>query len=434
MSNRERPFAIISADCHVGAPSSVHREYLESRYHAAYDDELDRWQRLVALHDPEGRELGFRDRDVAHPGDEVWEAAMDQALAFGEGMYESSKRVAALEADGIVGEVIYPGAQRSHVPPFMGVVGAGAPSDPELAAVGARAYNRFLADLCSQNPLRHAGVAFMTALHDIETSVAEARFAGEQGLRGGILLPALVPGQVGWHDESYDPLWRICEEYDLPLNVHGGFTGHLDPTVYGRGQHAAYVAMIESHFSSHRALGHFIVGGVFDRFPKLKLVFTEQAMDWVSYEIETHIGGGLREIDHYAPLRQSLALTPREYWERNCWVGSSITTRTDIRNRAEVGVGNIMFGCDFPHPEGTSPHSRECIRHVFQDVPEHEKRLILGENAAGVYGFDLEALAPAIEAYGPRESDLAGPLDRVPAHAVASMTWRDGTGPEPARR
>ncbi|HLT70193.1 MAG TPA: amidohydrolase family protein, partial [Acidimicrobiales bacterium] len=69
---------------------------------------------------------------------------------------------------------------------------------------------------------------------------------------------------------------------------------------------------------------------------------------------------------------------------------------------------------DYPHDEGTYPYTREALRQVFSDWPEEDLRKILGENAAELYDFDLDALAPRAAQLGPRVSEVATPLTELP--------------------
>jgi hypothetical protein len=73
-----------------------------------------------------------------------------------------------------------------------------------------------------------------------------------------------------------------------------------------------------------------------------------------------------------------------------------------------------MWGSDYPHDEGTPPFSKEHLRQVFHGAGEAEMRRILAENAAKLYGFDLDKLAPLAEQYGPTVEELASPLDALP--------------------
>jgi hypothetical protein len=83
-----------------------------------------------------------------------------------------------------------------------------------------------------------------------------------------------------------------------------------------------------------------------------------------------------------------------------------------------VGVDRILWGNDYPHYEGCYPHSRENMRFAFADVPEKQVRMMLGENTAALYGFDLDALRQvAIEAAITPEL-VREPLDEIPADST----------------
>ena len=94
-------------------------------------------------------------------------------------------------------------------------------------------------------------------------------------------------------------------------------------------------------------------------------------------------------------------MRPSEYFDRNCAIGASNTRRRELARRYEIGVGNIMWGNDFPHPEGTWPHTREFLRDAFCDIPVDETAAMLGLNAAELYGFDVAALRPLADRVGP---------------------------------
>ncbi len=75
--------------------------------------------------------------------------------------------------------------------------------------------------------------------------------------------------------------------------------------------------------------------------------------------------------------------------------------------RHEIGLDNIMWGTDYPHPEGTWPTTKSQMIESFRGIPEPEIRAMLGENAAALYGFDVEKLAPLVDRIGPKPSDFS---------------------------
>jgi Amidohydrolase len=90
----------------------------------------------------------------------------------------------------------------------------------------------------------------------------------------------------------------------------------------------------------------------------------------------------------------------------------------------QIGVDRFMWGSDYPHNEGTGPFSRETLRQRFHDVPEPKMRKVLAANAAELYHFDLDALAPLAERVGPTVAELAEPLDELPANPNEALLRR----------
>ena len=102
----------------------------------------------------------------------------------------------------------------------------------------------------------------------------------------------------------------------------------------------------------------------------------------------------------------NLTMKPSDYFDRNIKIGSSNTRRREIGRRYEIGVDNIMWGNDFPHPEGTWPYTRQFLKERFWDVPVDETAKMLGLNHAAFYGFDVDALRPVADRVGPTPEEL----------------------------
>jgi hypothetical protein len=94
--------------------------------------------------------------------------------------------------------------------------------------------------------------------------------------------------------------------------------------------------------------------------------------------------------------------------------------REECDRRGEIGVGQIMWGSDYPHLEGTHPYTSALLRNTFAGVPTDEVAMMLGGNAASIYGFDIDALDRRAADVGPLVTDVATPLDAVPAGAPVS--------------
>ena len=87
-------------------------------------------------------------------------------------------------------------------------------------------------------------------------------------------------------------------------------------------------------------------------------------------------------------LRERITKRPSDYWRSNCAITATFISRGEVEMRHEIGVDNLLWGSDFPHPEGTWPYTETCLRHAFHDIPQDETGRILGENAVDFYGFD----------------------------------------------
>jgi predicted TIM-barrel fold metal-dependent hydrolase len=389
-------YTIVSADCHAGGSHADYREYLDP----AYRDDFDAWRGKYA--NP------FKDL-----GDQRRLRNWDDELRNGQQL-----------ADGVVGEVVYPNTVPPFFPSFVLFAQPPKPEDYEHRLAGIRAHNRWLVDWCNRFPERRAGVG-QVFLNDVDDAVADVRWVKEHGLRGGILLPNIAP-DVKWvkplYDPCYDPLWAACQDLGVPINVHGG-TGAPD---YGRYPVSMVLFITEVPFYSQRPLVQLILGGVLERFPRLKLVVTETGCSWVPplldrlddtiRRVNTGSLGEMRYGDE-----QKLPRLPSEYFAQNVWMGVSQPGLDDVAARHRIAPDRFMWGSDYPHDEGTHPFTREHLRQLFHDEPPEQLERILCRNVAELYDFDLDALAPLAAEHGPTVAELSEPLHELPPDANEAL-------------
>jgi predicted TIM-barrel fold metal-dependent hydrolase len=183
---------------------------------------------------------------------------------------------------------------------------------------------------------------------------------------------------------------------------------------------AVIMFVMEVGFWANRALWHLTMSGVFERFPGLTVVFTEQGTAWVPdvlakmdmQHADMKRNGRIGELGFDPSIL--LPHKPSDYFRRNVYIGSAFPAPSDASVMRKLGIDRIMWGSDYPHMEGSSPHSRESLRRTFAGWQPDELRTVLSENAAAVYGFDLDALAPIAEEHGPSIEELATPLAELP--------------------
>lgn len=410
-------YLVISADCHAGLPNAEYREWLDPEYRDRFDAALVERERMMEL-----AQQGFLNQEFA----EEWHEQNEEGLRGG---WDAGRRDQELDADGVAGEVIFPDADSvtsGASAPFGAGLGSTGDIAPELLMAGARAHNRWLAELCAQSPDRRAGVAVVPILADIDAAVAEIRRARDSGLRGGILIPPMWQPHEPYHDPRYDPVWAVCEELEMPVHVHSGVA---DKASYG--PHIG-IYTTEVRFWSSRPLWFLIWSGVFERFPELRFGVAECGAFWVNdllwrMDLVFERDHGSQKLGEQ--LTSRMTMRPSEYFDRNCFIGASNTHRRELARRYEIGVENICWGNDFPHPEGTWPHTREFLREAFCDIPPDETAAMLGGNAAAVYGFDTDALAPLAQRIGPTPEDLGqtdDPTAKWAALKAAGRPWLTG--------
>jgi hypothetical protein len=126
--------------------------------------------------------------------------------------------------------------------------------------------------------------------------------------------------------------------------------------------------------------------------------------------------GELRYTDEH-----KLPRLASEYFRQNCWVGVSQPGPEDARARDVIGIDRFMWGSDYPHDEGTWPFTREHLRQLFHDTDPSELQQLLAGNAARLYDFSLEDLAPLAAQFGPTVAELQQPLTALPDDANEAL-------------
>lgn len=395
-------YLVISSDCHAGLPPEQYRDYLDPRYREVFDQALP-----IQLEETRKAARKFLVDDI----NREWRRGREKELS---GAWDHDERIRVLDADGVAGEVIFPdGITEMNMPPFG--AGLSLPTEnvvPELQWAGARAHNRWLAEFCQMAPERRAGIAIVPICWDVDEAVAEIRWAREHGLRG-ILIPTRWGSQAPYHDPRYEPVWSACEDLDMVVAVHSGAAPMED---YGEHQGMVGIYISEVAWWTARPLWFLIWGGVFERHPKLRFSITEGTAIWVPELLEL-LDQRYSETHYSAKLgdyRSHLSLKPSEYFARNVGLGASCMPRKEAEFRERIGIRNLMWGTDYPHPEGTWPETRSQLYETFHGLPEEDLEAILGMNAARFYGFDVEKLAPLVARIGPEKRWLRGEEGETP--------------------
>jgi predicted TIM-barrel fold metal-dependent hydrolase len=304
------------------------------------------------------------------------------------------------------------------------------------------AYNRWIADICSAHPGRRVGTAVLPAIYDVDDVVGIMTWAKNAGI-GAVTCPSpMVPGLPPLWDSYYEPIWAASADLELPLQCHLGgaaFTETLVPgVVFGDAAGSAgfgdrmtrLMIKSEAYFFSRRALWILTWSGAFDRHPNLKLMFVEQLADWVPNTLryldavnERHSHLGRDEVGEGKFLKRK----PSEYWTDHCMVAASFIARGEVAMRDAIGITNLAFGTDYPHPEATWPTTRAWLNGAFSDqgVSEQDARLILGGNAIRFYNLDKAKLQAVANRVGPTVDEILIPDPTISPELRAWMNTRE---------
>ena len=379
MNEIER-WPLISADNHVIEPPTLWQDYIEPAYR-------DLAPRLVS--EPEHDAWYIGDTMVGHIG--IMAAAGirfdDPTQLKHRGRWESIPKSAydpdeyakAIEIDGMSAAVLYPTW-------CLFWLNAG---DVDLVNAICRAYNRWLSDFCAQVPECLHGVALILT-SNVDFAIRELRWAKEAGMVGA-LIPVLPGREMPHDDPRMEPFWALAEDLQMPLSLHIGAyrpgTDELDQSSDRAIASANQVinASIRSTTDLHvrRAIATLIFSGVFERYPKLKVVSVEYELGWVPHFLN-QMDFTYQERQFWTPVRFSNGRKPSDIWSSNIFI-TFMEDTLGVRLRNEIGVDNMMWGSDFPHSESTWPESRRILGEVLEDVPLADQRKMTNETAARLY-------------------------------------------------
>jgi predicted TIM-barrel fold metal-dependent hydrolase len=371
---------LISSDSHVSEPPDLWVERLDIKY-------WDRAPRVVL--NPEGQEGAYF----------VYEGYPPHNLAIGLGAGRTPEELAAFLKTGTYADARPGGWDPAQRLPDMELDGVEAEvlyttlgfrlfwlKDAALQRACFRVYNDWLAAYCSYAPRRLKGLALIS-LYDPKEGAQELERCARLGLKGAMIWCS-PPADQPYSSEIYDPFWAAAQDLDMPVSLHAITGMERIPWEYGAEKRAMRQTVtpheIEKSFSI------LILSGVLERFPRLKIVSAENNCGWLPYYLQRMDRGFARfgPSGTVTPWPTKLTLKPSEYFRRQMYC-TFIDDSFGVASRHWIGVDNIMWSSDYPHTASTWPHSRDIIERDFKDVSEVEKRKIVRENVAQLYGFDL---------------------------------------------
>jgi predicted TIM-barrel fold metal-dependent hydrolase len=258
--------------------------------------------------------------------------------------------------------------------------------DNALANAYCRAYNDWVHDFQAADRDRLVIAAHLN-LRDIPGAVKELELRLEQGFKGVFLAPERVDGK-GFADPYFDPLWARIEEAGVPLLVHvivrtrrlvTGFVGDWYDTPANR----TFTFALGAASQVMPACMAMVIDGLFDKFPRLKVVAIEAGCGWAPYAMDRLD----EKYRHFRGFDTPLALDrPSDYFRRNLWFVAEPEERTIGACLELVGRDRILWGSDFPHIDANLD-APELIRASVARLSDADQRAVLGENARRLFAL-----------------------------------------------
>jgi len=362
---RQRYF-IVSSDCHVAEPPDLWQTRIDEQFrHRLPRVEVD--ENGVKWSVREGHRP-VRIRDLKLEGEDL-----ERSKA---GSREPEIRWADHARDGIDAEIVYPN---------VGLMMWASPDAPMQTAM-TRVWTDWVMEVF-KNDLHRSAPAAAVAPLDVEAATAEVHRIAKMGFKH-VMLP-VQPGRdekgrlVGYNLPMFDPLWAALQDEGLVVSFHVG-TGKDPRTAAGNGG-AVINYVVHALSPAMEPIVQLCAGGVLERFPELRFVTVEAGIGWLAWTLWAEDEAYQK---HHMWAEPKLKMLPSEYWRRQGYA----TFQDDpmgIETRKWFGADRIMWGNDYPHHEGTWPHSDEAINRTMGDLTHEERKMILGETAAKVYGFRI---------------------------------------------
>jgi predicted TIM-barrel fold metal-dependent hydrolase len=384
-----RKYRYISGDSHLEIDS---RDWL-GRVPARYRDQAPRLVRQV-----DGSDAWVINTNVVRPAaaaDLYGGKGRDEYVPF-SGKYEGTpgtgapqQRIQEQDRDGIDAEVLFPSQQGG--PKFWRRI-----QDDEAYKAIVRAYNSWLAEeYCARDPDRLIGVGILPLTHDVVDTIKEMEFCAGIGFKT-VLLQGFPSGKA-YPSEEDDRFWAAALALKMSISVHVDLdrSGERAGPLFKYPQETEELMAKINHdlvdqvgrFGPVRGNGsvaavQWVLSGLFDRFPELRIFFAENQIGWIPFFLQA---ADVRYERHYRWAERLLGFKPLsrlpgEYIREHCLWGFQFD-RVGVELRHKINVDRLIWGSDFPHQESDWPESMNVIERNFAGVPEEEKYKMVCGNA-----------------------------------------------------
>ena len=296
------------------------------------------------------------------------------------GAYQIKPRLQAMDDMGVHAQICFQNGGVTQVGSLMAL------GDNELALAIIQMFN----DACAERQAESGQRLFSLPnlpMWDKAATEAEARRCIDMGLKGFVLpdKPERL-GKPSYSNEYWNPLWEMCEAAGTPLNFHLNSAINPGALTWDEFDFERRLAVSSMMYSLGNAanLGNWLVSGILDRYPKLKIGLIESGLGWVPFVVEMME----HQVDEMMPnAGKKLQKRPWEYFRQNFWVTFWYESIGPKQLLETVGVDRVLFETDYPHPTSLYPGVQEHIVDVLGGYDYGVKKKVLETNAVGLYNL-----------------------------------------------
>jgi predicted TIM-barrel fold metal-dependent hydrolase len=368
-------YPIISADSHITEHPNTYIDNIDPAYRDRAPKMVDGGEGVGDLFVIDGMKTPVPMGLVAAAGKPAEEIRV-MGVKF-EDLHRSGwdpeARLADQDRDGVAAEIIYPtvGMQLCNH------------TDGDYKKACFDAYNRWIAEYCAAHPDRLLG-AGQTAVRSPAEAIEDLQSIKDLGLRG-VMMPGL-PACADEHDydsPAFDPLWEAAIDLGLPLSFH------ILTTRAERVRGPKMNGFLSVVRGCQDVMGMFVLGGVFERHPDLRIVCVEADAGWVPHFMY-RMDHAYKRHRYWLPPGQALSKLPSEYFAESIYVTFQ-DDWTAFRFADAMNWRRLMWANDFPHSDSTWPWSQEMLFEHTAQLTDEQRQAILSGNVAELYGIDLVA-------------------------------------------
>jgi len=380
---------VIDCDTHYTEPPDL----WTSRAPAGYKD------RMPYMKTVNGQSLWFIEGDqpfgmvgttvVNHEGQKIrGKLSIASFEEMDEAAYRVAPRLQVMDRMGVWAQTVYPNACGFGATKFLGI------KDKTLQLSCVQIYNDAIAEWQAESNGRLFPQALLP-FWDIGDTLKEARRIREDLHLTGVTLTDRpeVFEQPDYGQAHWEPLWEMINEYRIPVNFHIGAglkTFVLDDFAWGSFGPQRKLASIATlmYMSNAYMVNCFMLSGLFDRYPNLKLVSVESGCGWVPFVIEA----AEYQWDEMAPDEaRGLQRRPAEYFKEHIYATFWFEDFGVKHFIESIGPNNLLFETDFPHPTCLYPESQAHLAQVLARLDPAVRRRVVQDNAAELYKIPLPA-------------------------------------------